>query len=96
MDVLLTVPTVYTGGQMKSWCNHTLFAVQKLKVSLNIMIRVQRLKAMAVEYQKSEGTNSLDKPEIIDAAYNHHIHVLHTCFRKSQQQLSNEKAKERS
>ena len=41
---------------------------------------VRRLKAMAVEYQKSEANTFLDE-RIIAAAYNHHIHARTSCFR---------------
>ena len=54
----------------------------------------KRLKAMAVEYQKSPASSPELPGYIIDAAYNHHIHAPTSCFGSNKQSKSKKTKRE--
>ena len=49
--------------------------------------KVRRLKAMAVEHQRSDTANNRDVSVIVEAAYNLHCHNRASCFNKSSANL---------
>lgn len=55
--------------------------------------RTKRLKAMAIEYQKSPHGSPEMNSVIVDAAYNHHIHAPSSCFGKRKRETTDSKSK---
>ena len=53
-------------------------------------VKTRRLKAMAIEYQKSDpGSFALDSC-VVDAGYSHHVHAATSCFGKKEETMRNE------
>ena len=72
-----------------SWTNAELvesYLIHGAKIDglRNYPDKCHRLKAMAVEYQKSNSLNEVPLPEVIEAGYSHHIHAGQMCFGKSE------------
>ena len=55
--------------------------------------QAKRLKAMAIEYQKSPPNSTQMEAYIVDAGYNHHIHAPSSCFGKTKSESISAKSK---